>query len=397
MHEEKLCVLHVTALGDAEALETLRHATKVIAALGVGQLLIALDEGRAGEDASWGAAPGAEVRTLRCAGLSIFGKIRALQLELAKLPQGSLYAVHFHGVGPCLLGSQALRGTRMQGRVVYSPHLAQAAAPWTAALLGRLAPGRLDAMEFASLTASLTDAQTLSRLLKRSAEVLPHPVSSVYFEAAREEDARPNIVADGFGIEAVDVVTRLSVLLNGRDARLPFSWLGAASARARAQLEAAGVQLCDAGHDADKAQWLSRASAFIHISSSNRLPIPVAQAMAAGVPCLVSDTPAHRALIHHGETGFVCTSERDVLEKLVLLLRDRAERRQVGQAARAEAERRFTLHHFERALLRAYGVSAGQAAHTPGAAGLSLVQGFKHDPLPAARQRVSAIDVARKA
>ena len=396
MHEEKLCVLHVTALADREALDTLRHTTKVIAALGVGQLLIALEEGRGGEDAKRAAAPGAEVRTLRCAGLSIFGKIRALQLELARLPQGSLYAVHFHGVGACLLGSQALKGTRLHGRVVYSPHLTHAAAPWTAALLGRLVPGRLEAMEFASVTASPTDAQMLSKLLKRSAEVLPHPVSPVYFEAARQEDARPSIVADGLGSEALDVVTRLSVLLNGRDARLPFAWLGAAPARARAQLDAAGIQVCDARHDEEKAQWLSRASAFIHVSSANRLPIAVAQAMAAGVPCLVSDTPAHRALIHHGETGFVCTSERDLLEKLVLLLRDSAERKHVGEAARAEAERRFTLHHFERAILRAYGFSAGKPARTP-ASGLSLVQGFRHDPLPALRQRAAAIDVARKA
>jgi len=79
--------------------------------------------------------------------------------------------------------------------------------------------------------------------------------------------------------------------------------------------------------------------------------------MAAGVPCLVSDTLAHRALVRHGETGFVCTSERDVREKLILLLRDARERQQIGQAARAEAERRFTSTHFERAILRAYGFS----------------------------------------
>jgi glycosyltransferase involved in cell wall biosynthesis len=75
----------------------------------------------------------------------------------------------------------------------------------------------------------------------------------------------------------------------------------------------------------------------------------------------VSDTPQHRALICHGETGFICTSERDFLEKLVLLLRDRAERQRVGEAARAEAGRRFTLEHFERAVLRAYGWSGIKA------------------------------------
>src|SRR5205823_5113258 len=99
--------------------------------------------------------------------------------------------------------------------------------------------------DFAAVTTSLTEAQTLSRLLNRSAEVLPHPVSGIFFEAPRQEGARPSVLANGFGIEAVDMVSRLCVLLNSRDARIPFSWLGAAEAGLRAQLEAAGVKVLD--------------------------------------------------------------------------------------------------------------------------------------------------------
>jgi hypothetical protein len=79
------------------------------------------------------------------------------------------------------------------------------------------------------------------------------------------------------------------------------------------------------------------------------------------VPCLVTDIPPHRALINHGETGFVCTSERDFLEKLIFLLRQPEERRRLGEAARAEAGRRFTWRHYERAVLRAYGFFIGHA------------------------------------
>jgi glycosyltransferase involved in cell wall biosynthesis len=196
-------------------------------------------------------------------------------------------------------------------------------------------------------------------------------VSGIFFEAPRQEDARPSVLANGFGVEAVDVVSRLSVLLNSRDARIPFSWLGTAEARLRAQLEAAGVMVLDTQDHAESAQSLSRASAFAHISSGGRLPIAIAQAMAAGVPCLVSDTPQHRALIRHGETGFICTSERDFLEKLIFLLRDRAERQRVGEAARAEAGRCFTLGHFERAILRAYGFSRIKAGFSGINAGFS--------------------------
>jgi glycosyltransferase involved in cell wall biosynthesis len=221
----------------------------------------------------------------------------------------------------------------------------------------------LERMDCAAVTASLPEAQMLSRLLNRSADLLPHPVSSVFFEVAIQEDMRPSVVADGVGEGAFDVVARLSVLLNSRNARVPIAWLGLAEPSMRAQLEAASVRVLDIPDEAERAQALACASAFIHISVDHRLPLAVAQAMAAGVPCLVSDTPSHRALIRHGETGFICTSERDFLEKLVLLLRDRQERSRIGEAARADAQRCFTLRHFERAVLRAYRFSTASAPH----------------------------------
>ena len=64
-------------------------------------------------------------------------------------------------------------------------------------------------------------------------------------------------------------------------------------------------------------------------------------------------------LVRHGETGLVCTSERDLLEKLIGLLRHPAERARIGEAARSDAQRRFTPTHFERAILRAYGFFSG--------------------------------------
>lgn len=361
MRDSELCVVHVAALGDQEALETLWRTTQVIAAQGLGQVLVALDEGR-GTDATWTAAVAAEVRRLCCSGLSVLGRIRALQAEFSKvLRENSLYALHLHGLVPCLLGSQALKRSPLQGRVLYSPHRSRFGSAWSAALLGRLLQSESLPLHYAAVTGSLTEAQVLSKLLNRSAEVLPQPVSDAFFAALRHEETRPTILADGSGAEAVDLVTRLCVLFNGRDARVRFSWLGAAEPGARAQLEAAGVTVLGAADDGARAQSLSRAWLFIRVSLRDRFPLAVAQAMAAGTPCLVSDTAAHRALVRHGETGFVCTSDRDFVETAVLLLRDRAERRRIGEAARAEAGRQFTSRHFEAAILRAYGFTGSRA------------------------------------
>lgn len=357
------------------------RTTPVIAAAGVSQVVLAMQAGgtEKGTDETWGAAVAAEIRPLRCAGLSIAGRIRALRLEFAELFRTkSPYAVHLHGMGPCLLGSQALRGSSLQARVLCSPHERRLGWSWCSALAGRLLQRQLSQLNYAALAASLTEAQTLSKLLNRSAEVLPHPVSDVFFAATRNEGARPSILVEGAGLEAIDVVTRLCVLLNGREPRVPFSWLGMVDAKARAQLQAANVQVLDAADDAERARSLSSASAFIHVSAQDQLPLAVVRAMAAGVPCLVSDTPSHRALVRHGETGFVCTSERDFLETLVLLLRDRGERRRFGEAARAEAGRRFTSRHFERAILRAYGLSAYGASPLAHVARPSTVSSHVH-------------------
>ncbi len=356
MQEPGLWVLHVAGLEDREALAALSRTTQAIARLGVRQVLLALRDWRDSDAASWSASIAAEVMRLPCDDLSVVPRIRTLQSEFARLlRERGLYAVHLHGFMSCLLGTRALKGAMLQGRVVCSPHPGQFASPWIAALAGRLLRSHLSPFHYAPLTSSPTEAQALSKLLNRSAEVLPQPVAEPFFAVARHEDFPPTVLAEGAGARAVDVVSRLAVLLNSRDARVRFSWLGTVQGRPAAQLEAANIAVCGAGDDDKRARSLSCAWMFIDMSDRHLFPVGVAQAMAAGVPCLVSDIPAHRALIHHGENGFICTSERDLLEKVVVLLRDGEERRRIGEAARAEAARRFSEENFQRVLLRAYG------------------------------------------
>ncbi len=354
MAERGPCVVHVLGREKEQALQALARTMQVIATQAVAQVVLVLEQGRACSGFA-AAAGAAEVRLLRGAGFSLARAIRALQSEFGRLSrEGSLYAVHLHGWEACLPGSLALTEGERRARILYSPHRAHFGPPWAAALLGRLLQKRLAPFDHAVLAASPGEARALSRLLNRSAEVLLQPVHDAYFEAARREDARPGIIAQSGGAQVVDVVTRLCVLLNGREPRVRVSWMGEAGARPRAQLDAASVQALDPGDDAAIAKSLSRAWLFIAAAQGEGSPRAVARAMAAGVPCLVSDRPAHRALVHHGETGFVCTSEGDYLEKAVLLLRDAAERRRIGELGRAEAQRRFSEAGFGRAVLRAY-------------------------------------------
>jgi glycosyltransferase involved in cell wall biosynthesis len=345
-----VCVLHIAGEVAAESFEGTVHA---LAQLGLNQVLLPLKPGVLSR-----AVQQLEVRALQWPG-ALLARLRTLEDELAALAgERSFYAVHLHGTMACLLGSRALRSSAVAARLpaatrlLFSPHLAELTS-WRGLLMGQMLKAELAPLHRGVLLASPGEAHVLSRLLERSAEILPPTVDALFFQASRSDSARPTVFAGG-GTEAIDGVSRLAVLLNGREERVAIAWLGPLSRPARAQLQAAGVQAFDAEDDA-AARLLAGATAYLHVSEAGSQLRALAQAMAAGVPCLASDTLSHRALIRHGETGFICASDLDFVEKLVVLFRDATERERIGQAARAEASRLFTQRHFETAVLRAYG------------------------------------------
>ena len=334
MDPVEVCVVHV---GNEAAGETLAGTVQALAQLGLHQITLPLRPG------------------------PLLSRIRALEEELAALVvERSLYALHLHGAVACLLGSRALRGSMLRARLpgttrlLFSPQLGDFGS-WKGALVGRLLKAELAPLHGGVLIASPGEAHVLSRLLERSAEVLPPAVDPVFFQVQRQDGGRPAVLTGGAGAEAVDGVSRLAVLLNGRQDRVPIAWIGPIARPGRAQLQAAGVRVCEGDDEAGAARLLSGATAYLHLSRATAQLRALAQAMAAGVPCLATDTLAHRAMIRHGETGYICAGDLDFVEKLIVLMRDPAERERIGQAARAEAGRIFTLRHFETARLRAYG------------------------------------------
>jgi hypothetical protein len=339
--------LHVAADVATQTFDGTVHA---LAQIGLHQILLPLNPATPAR-----APQPLEIRSLQWPS-ALLARIRTLAEELTALArERALYAVHLHGAAACLLGARALRGgALLKTRLLFSPQLADL-TPWKSLLVGRLLKAKLAPLHDGMVVASPGEAYAVSRLLERSAEVLPPAVDSTFFQLQRQDGARPAVLAGGSAAEGVDSVSRLAVLLNGREERVPIAWLGAMSRAGRAQLEAAGVRVLDAEDDAGRARLLAGATAYLHVSHGNRDLHTVAQAMAAGVPCLVSDTLAHRAILRHGETGFICASALDFVEKLIMLLRDPPERERLGQAARAEAARAFTQRHFETAVLRAYG------------------------------------------
>ena len=104
-----------------------------------------------------------------------------------------------------------------------------------------------------------------------------------------------------------------------------------------AQARAAGLEerIVFAGFVPDIASWLKRSRAVVAVSLVEGHPSAVLEAMAAGVPVVVSDIPAYRSLLNDDSASFVPAG--DPLEIAAALVRTLEDRRSAGErAARAK-------------------------------------------------------------
>ncbi len=89
-----------------------------------------------------------------------------------------------------------------------------------------------------------------------------------------------------------------------------------------------------ATHPAELQQWFPKACGLVTLSRHDEgRPQVMLEAMAAGLPVLASDLPAHRNLLQHRQTGWLCDAPAGFAEGLQWLEQP-PNNRAVGQAAR---------------------------------------------------------------
>lgn len=355
-------VVHFAGLLNERISTFLAPTTQVISLTGLHQVVIAIDDERSPRCYDK-LHPSVEIVRVSIANRSSLAGWQALTAQFEHvIRQRSLYAVHLHGFRSCLLGGLVLATHRNSVRILYSPHSSKSLGRLR--LLGTLLSRSLQTacalLEQTPVANSRSEAQILSKLTKRSAELIEHAVENEFFHAFRNDIGRTALVVTSGEAQTerkVDLFTQLAVLLGREDPPVRFAWIGNAGPSARAKLRAANVRVFKTVDDSERARYLSQASIYIQTLPTDDFPLTVAQAMAVGLPCVVAEGRMHRDVITHGENGFICTNEQEFIERIALLTGSRSERDRIGIAARAEAMRRFTKQHFRESLLRLYGLN----------------------------------------
>jgi glycosyltransferase involved in cell wall biosynthesis len=133
----------------------------------------------------------------------------------------------------------------------------------------------------------------------------------------------------------------------GNRVRLVLAGSGPEEARLRKQARALGVagQVVFTGYvpEADKVRYYNLADVFVQTSKLEGFGLVVAEAMACGVPVVVSRVGSLPEVVADGVTGYLCELD-DVgtfAASIMRLLDDDSLRHQMGQAAQVQARQRF--------------------------------------------------------
>lgn len=352
-------VVHVVGSVTDEVFSFLGPATNALAHSGLDQTVVMIDEAGCRHRIA-GLHESAELVLAP----SLRNPVRQWQAVLQAchqtLARGPLRAVHLHGLLPCMVGAYAVRSAGSAVPIFYSPHGSRSLgkAQGIRALARFVVGVVLRPARRAAIVNLPQETQEFDRW--KSAELVESPVDEVFLDAPRNEARHPLVVTGGRSpsVRSAELFAQLAVLLSGEDLGMSFNWLGSVDPVSRVRLNAAGVGVFDVESDADCASRLSAGWVYLATGGTRGFPLFLVQAMAAGLPCVALDCPPCRAVIRDGETGFLCATERELIDRIAALVDSPALRARIGDAARLEARQRFGVSQFGEKLLAAYSLPA---------------------------------------
>lgn len=352
-------VLHLAGRLTDEVMGFLGPTTRFLREAGARQLLVAQEPDQ--PRLLIGLDPSVELRLLR-ADLRAphWVQVGSMVRRLVERAEGVLRAVHLHGLVPGMLAPYVLRPLGRDVPLVISPHSSKAIGPlrmvgrplwWmTRPLTSTGSPTRA----IATVSADVGGWRELS---SGPVDIVEGPVHQAFFGVSRTEATTPRIVAAGTTLDrsAADLLAQLRILLDDDEGTIRFEWLGHSPTPAvSAVLRAAGISSVESAGPTERAAALAGAWAFVAPCGGAGFPSQLGEAMAAGIPCVSLDTPYHRSLVRHGETGLLYRTPAEAFAALEQLSCSPSLRRDIGERGRREAAARLTESQFRQALFAAY-------------------------------------------
>lgn len=361
-------VLHATDHLAAGVLAFLALATRELVQAGVQQTLVYSRHDETPDDLDAQFHP--HVRLVKIDGSRNRGHwashwflLRELQRALRKELRARRYdALHLHAAKAGLVGRLALGGEPSLPPLFYSPH-GLASFNRQRPLVGAMSSlvERLAGFgSFRPVGCGHGEARELERLTRREAAVLENPVDEAFFDVQRQPDGKPRVVTVGRACEQKGPAqfAELAARFHYAGEPVSFVWVGAGEPRFEQMLRAVGVEVTGwVGQHEVRAQ-LARAHVYVQTSHWEGMPLSVLQAMAVGLPCVVTDVVGNRDAVTHGATGLLAPDVSSLAVYVKSLL-DRPQRaRDFGEAAQREARQRFHPQRFRHALLSLYRLGA---------------------------------------
>jgi glycosyltransferase involved in cell wall biosynthesis len=357
-------VLHATEHLAAGVLTYLALATRELVHAGVGQTLVFSRDRETPDDLSTQFEP--QVRLVeidRASGSGQWAFVRAMRQTLrSELSAHHYDAVHLHAAKAGLVGRLALGEPRSLPPIYYSPH-GLSSLNQRRPLAGAMA-GLLERV--AGFSACLPvgcgqgEALELERLTRRTVAVLENPVDEAWFHIERAPDPQPLVVTVGRACEQKGPTqfAELAARFHYAGEPVRFVWVGGGDAAHEQVLRAAGVEVTGwVSQDEVRAQ-LARAHVYVQTSYWEGMPLSVLQAMAMGLPCVLTDVVGNRDAVSHGTTGLLARDVSSLAVYVKSLLDQPLRARDLGDMAQREARQRFHPQRFRHALLSLYRLGA---------------------------------------
>ena len=136
---------------------------------------------------------------------------------------------------------------------------------------------------------------------------------------------------------AMEAYVRIAVLLGDDRLGITFQWCGATTFRGAEAARAARIHCLPMSTVEARVDQLALAWAYIAPVETADSAERIAEAMCGGVACVALNTESHRALIRHGETGFLCDNIPAMLMCIAKIIDSRQVRLRIGFSARQDA------------------------------------------------------------